>query len=70
MHPAAVCRRVAIGIMCVLACASTAWAQTSGYISGAIFADIRQFGSTTSQTPLFGLLSGSEAAIDMTSKLF
>lgn len=54
MHPAALRTRVAIGLVCLLVCASTAGAQTSGYISGAAFADIRQFGSTSSQSPLFG----------------
>ena len=54
MHPAAPRSRVALGLVLLLVCACTAQAQTSGYISGAVFADIRQFGSTTSQSPLFG----------------
>ena len=51
MHPASPYRRVAFGFVCLLVCASTARAQTSGYIAGAAFADIRQFGSTSGQSP-------------------
>jgi hypothetical protein len=46
--------RVAVGLVCLLVSASTAEAQTSVYIAGAAFADIRQFGSTSSQAPFGG----------------
>lgn len=44
--------RIALGLVCLLVCASAAEAQTSGYIAGAAFGDIRQFGSTSGASPL------------------
>jgi Outer membrane protein beta-barrel domain len=46
--------RTAVGVMFVLACSAGASAQDAGYVAGAAFADIRQFGGASSQTPLFG----------------
>lgn len=43
--------RFIFAVVCVLMCATTAAAQTGGYISGGAFADIRQFGSTSGQSP-------------------
>ena len=45
--------RAAAGIMCVLAGAAIASAQTAGYVGGSVFADIRTFGST-SAVPYYG----------------
>ncbi len=54
--------RVALGLVCLLVCASTAGAQTSGYIAGVVFADIRQFGSTSGQSPFLADVSRDATA--------
>ena len=57
MHPAGPYLRVALGMVCVFVCSATASAQTAGYIAGTVFADIRQFGSATSQAPFLSDVS-------------
>ena len=44
--------RIVFGIMAASALAPAAFAQTAGYVGGTVFADIRQFGGTTTLTPL------------------
>jgi hypothetical protein len=53
MHPAVCTARVALGLIALLLCASTASAQPAGYVSGSVFADVREFGST-SAVPYYG----------------
>jgi hypothetical protein len=58
MHPAAACRRAVLGIVGVLIYSATASAQTSGYIAGAVFADVKQF-THVETTPSDGFLSAT-----------
>ena len=46
--------RTALGVMFVVACSATASAQDAGYVAGAAFADIRQFGGPANRTSPFG----------------
>jgi hypothetical protein len=50
MHLAA--SRTLLLCICLVGCSSAAGAQSAGYVAGALFADIRQFGGMTSQSPL------------------
>ena len=54
--------RVALCLVCLLGFASTAGAQTSAYIAGVVFADVRQFGSTSGQPFLLGDFSRDATA--------
>ena len=57
MHPRAHRTRVALAIMCLLISAAAASAQTTGYIAGAVFADVKQFSHV--KTPADGLYSST-----------
>ncbi len=45
---------VIVAVTALLLCSTSALAQTGAYVAGAAFADIRQFSSTSSQSPLLG----------------
>jgi hypothetical protein len=44
--------RAVLGIVAISACPAAAYAQTAGYAGGTVFADVRQFGGTSTRTPL------------------
>ena len=52
MHLLVRCSLVLCTAVCLLVCASAASAQTIGYVGGTAFADIRQFGSISTRSPL------------------
>src|SRR5688572_22501321 len=52
MHPVTRSSLVMFVALCLLACAGSASAQSVGYVAGSAFADIRQFGSTSTRTEL------------------
>jgi hypothetical protein len=52
MHPAII-PHVAFGLVLLLMCSTPASAQDAGYVGGSVFADIREFGST-SAVPYYG----------------
>jgi hypothetical protein len=62
MHPAATCTRVAFGVATLLIGSATASAQTVGYVAATAFADIRQFGSTSSRA----VIPGDDFSMDAT----
>src|SRR5688572_22396696 len=53
MHPAMIAARVAFGVLLVLTYMTPASARDAGYVSGSVFADIREF-SNTSGVPFYG----------------
>lgn len=61
MYSAATCRRVVLGIVGVLICSAAASAQTTGYIAGAVFADVKQF-THIKTTPPDGFLSAANSS--------
>jgi hypothetical protein len=53
MHPAIIAARFAFGLLLLLMCTTAGSAQDAGYVSGSVFADIREF-SNTSGVPYYG----------------
>ena len=53
MHPAIIALRAAFGLVLLLMCSTPASAQNAGYVGGLVFADIREFGSS-SAVPYYG----------------